>query len=78
MAYTIDTAAAIRNLEEAGLEPIAAQAIVDTVSRTDSDFVTENTLNARLEVLEARLTARIIGAQVATAMLLFAALKWLG
>jgi len=40
--------------------------------------VTEKALDDRLKLLEARLTARIVGAQMVTAALLFGALKWLG
>ena len=40
--------------------------------------VTEKALDDRLKLLEARLTARIVGAQMVTAALFFGALKWLG
>ena len=42
------------------------------------DGVTEKALDDQLKLLEARLTARIIGAQMVTATLLFTALRWLG
>ncbi len=73
MAHTIDTAAAIRRLEEAGVDAPAARAIVQTVAEAEAELATK----ADLEVLKAQLTTRIVGAQVATAALLFAALRWL-
>ena len=73
MAYTIDTA--------------AARAIVETVAVADDSLATKADLAALktdlaalktdLAALEAELTVRIIAAQVATATLLFAALRFL-
>lgn len=72
MAYSIDTAAAMRRLESAGLDAEAARAIVETVAEADEGLATK----ADLAALKADLTTRIIAAQVATATLLFAALRF--
>ncbi len=73
MAYTIDTAAAVERLEAAGVDTAAARAIVETVAVADDSLATK----ADLAALKADLTVRIIAAQVATATLLFAALRFL-
>ena len=73
MAYMIDTAAAVERLEAAGVDTAAARAIVETVAVADDSLATK----ADLAALKAELTARIIAAQVATATLLFAALRFL-
>ena len=74
MAYSIDTAAAMRRLESAGLDAAAARAIVETVAEVDEGLATK----ADLTALKADLTTRIVAAQVATATLLFAALRYFG
>ena len=85
MAYSIDTAAAIADLTAAGLEPEAARAIAGVVARADENNATksdletlETRMNGRMDILEAHLVAKIAIAQVATATLLFAALKFFG
>ena len=81
MAYSIDTAAAMRRLESAGLDFEAARAIVETVAETDEGLATKAdlaALRADLAALRSDLTTRIIAAQVATATLLFAALRFFG
>ncbi len=80
MAYTIDTAAAVERLEAAGVDTAAARAIVETVAVADDSLATKAdlaALKADVAALKAELTVRIIGAQVATATLLFAALRFL-
>ena len=72
--YTIDTAAAIKRMAEAGLTHAQAEAIVDTFAESNEALATK----ADLDRLEARLTARIVMAQVATAALLFMFLKFFG
>ena len=57
MTITIDTHAAIQELEAAGAGPKLAEAIVKTVSRADTDLVTKADLRADLATLEGRLTA---------------------
>ena len=74
MAYSIDTAAAMRRLESAGLNSEAARAIVETVAETDQGLATK----ADLAALKSDLTTRILAAQVATATVLFAALRYFG
>ena len=74
MAYSIDTAAAMRRLESAGLNSEAARAIVETVAETDQGLATK----ADLAALKSDLTTRILAAQLATATLLFAALRYFG
>ena len=85
MAYRIDTAAAVRRLEEVGFEPDKARVIVETVAESErlategdvaglkSDMVV---LKSDMAALKNELTLRIVGAQVATATLLFAALRF--
>ena len=74
MAYSIDTAAAIRNLENAGLKAEAARAIVETMAEADQDTATK----ADIATLKADLTIRMVGSQFAFAGLLFAALRFFG
>lgn len=85
MSYTIDTLTAARELEDAGIEPGHARAIVTTIARADDSLATKTDLDAvrtgleaAMETLKAELTVRIIASQIATAMLLFAALRFLG
>ena len=85
MAYTIDTAAAISDLEDAGIESTAARAIVRTVATASDELATKSDLAAvkteimaELALQRSALTVRIVGAQVATATLLFAAIRFLG
>ena len=79
MAYLIDTAAAIRRLESAGLDADAARAIVETMAEADEGTATKTdiaALKTDMAALKADLTTRIVAAQVATATLLFAALRY--
>ena len=88
MAYSIDTAAAMRRLEEVGFEPDKARAIVETVSESDKGRATKGkgdttglksdmaALKSDMAALKSELTLRVVGAQVATATLLFAALRF--
>ena len=75
MAITIDTHAAVRDLEAAGADPKLAEAIVATISRSDADLAT----NADLAALEGRLTASAYrlasAAVVANAAIMFGLLK---
>ena len=73
-AYTIDTAAAIKRMAEAGMPREQAEAIVETFAESNDTLATK----ADLQSLEARLTTRIIIAQVATATLLFVLLMFFG
>lgn len=72
--YTIDTAAAIKRMAQAGLPQEQAEAIVETFAQSNEALATKTDL----ERLEARLTVRIVTAQVATATLLFVLLKLFG
>ena len=72
--YTIDTAAAIKRMVEAGMPHVQAEAIVETFAESKETLATK----AYFDRLEARLTARIITGQVATAALLFVFLKLFG
>ena len=79
MAYSIDTAAAMRRLEEVGFEPDKARVIVETVAESDEGTATKGDiagLKSDMAALKSELTLRIVGAQVATATLLFAALRF--
>ena len=70
----LNSAAAMRRLESAGLDVAAACAIVETVAEVDEGLTTK----ADLTALKADLKTRIVAAQVATARLLFAALRYFG
>ena len=83
--YTIDTAAAIKRMAEAGLPHAQAEAIVETFAESNDSLATKadlrattDALYAAMDKLEARLTVRIITAQIATAALLFTLLKFFG
>ena len=79
--YTIDTAAAIKRMADAGLPHAQAEAIVETFAESNDSLATKadlRALEAAMDKLEARLTVRIITAQVATAALLFTLLKFFG
>ena len=75
MTITIDTHAAIRNLQDAGADPKLAEAIVATVSRADTELATKSDLSA----LEGRLTAagyRLApGVVIANSAIVFGLLK---
>ena len=82
MAITIDTHAAIQDLEAAGADPKLAEAIVKTVSQADTQLATKADLAAlegRIEALEHRLTAAgyrlALGGGVANAAIVFGLLK---
>ena len=64
----------MRRLESAGLNSEAARAIVETVAETDQGLATK----ADLAALKSDLTTPIVAAQVATATVLFAALRYFG
>ena len=81
----IDTAAAVKRMAEAGLPREQAEAIVETFAESNDALVTKadlqaavDHLQATVDKLEARLTVRIIAAQVATATLLFVLLRFFG
>ena len=75
MAITIDTHAAVRDLEAAGADPKLAEAIVATISRSDADLATK----ADLAALEGRLTAAAyrlaLAVVVANGAIMFGLLK---
>ena len=63
------------------LDAAASRAIVETVAEADEGLATKAdlaALKADLAALKADLTTRIVAAQVATATLLFAALRYFG
>ena len=75
MTITIDTHAAIRNLQDAGADPKLAEAIVATVSRADTELTTKSDISA----LEGRLTAAgyrlALGVVIANSAIVFGLLK---
>ncbi len=84
MATTIDTHAAIRNLEAAGADPKLAEAIVNTVSQVSTELATKADLvalradsRADLAQLEQRFTLRIVTIAAIANGILFAALRYL-
>ena len=76
--YTIDTAAAIKRMAEAGLPREQAEAIVETFAQSQERLMSKAVLQSTVDKLEARLTVRIVTAQVVTATLLFVLLKLCG
>ena len=83
MAYSIDTAAAIRRLEAAGCDSSVALAIVDTLKESKGDFVSKDHLDLRIDALETKIEAvknslmyRLVAAQIATGLLVFALIKF--
>ena len=80
MAITIDTRAAIRDLEAAGADPKLAEAIVNTVSQADAQLGTKAdlaALRADLQATIASLGRRLIGYLVAAVLIVLAAIKYL-
>lgn len=85
MAYALDTHAAVRDLTAAGFAPEQAEAIVATVTRSESGLATKADLDAlraeftaAISALEIRLVKWGIGIGLAIAGLLFAALRVFG
>ena len=76
--YTIDTVAAIKRMAQAGLSQEQAEAIVETFAQSNDALASKADLQTAIDRLEARLTVRIVTAQVATAALLFVLLKLFG
>ncbi|MCZ0953260.1 MAG: hypothetical protein OXJ56_11785 [Rhodospirillaceae bacterium] len=80
MGYTIDTAATIRSLEAAGIQPEQASAIVNAIIQSDEGLATkadvktlEVDLRAELKALEARISMRLYTCAVGIVGLLLAA-----
>ncbi len=65
-------------MAEAGLPREQAEAIVETVAQSQHGLMSKAVLQSTVDQLEARLTVRIVTAQVATATLLFLLLKLFG
>lgn len=81
MAYPIDTHAAVQDLETAGVERPVAEAIVSTVVRADSDFVTKSDIDAAIAEMRAQmgsLERRLVLASLVIAGLLFTAIRFFG
>ena len=77
MAYTLDTAAAIDRLVDAGADPDLARAIVSTVSQAGESVATKADIaDLRTAISDAKL--HIILAVIAIAGVLFAALRLSG
>ena len=76
MGYTIDTAATIRSLEAAGIQPEQASAIVNAIIQSDEGLATKadvTALKADLKALEARITMRMYTCAIGIVGLLLAA-----
>ncbi len=76
MGYTIDTAATIRSLEAAGIQPEQASAIVNAIIQSDEGLATKadvTALKADLKALEARITMRLYTCAIGIVGLLLAA-----
>ena len=61
MNVTLDTHAAIKRLTATGINAEQAEAIVETVSRADTDLVTKADLKAELHATIASFERRLIG-----------------
>ena len=77
MTVTLDTHAAIKRLTASGISTEQAEAIVDTVTRSDAELVTQSHVRAELAQLEQRLTLRIVAIVAIANGILFAALRYL-
>ncbi len=80
MTITIDTHAAIQDLEAAGADPKLAEAIVNTVSQADAQLATKAdlvALRADLQATIASLERRLIGCLVAAVIIVPVAIKYL-
>lgn len=53
--YTIDTHAAIRELEDAGMDSRQAEVVVAAISRSDAELATKSDLRAEIAGLKADL-----------------------
>ena len=76
MGYTIDTAATIRSLEAAGIQPKQASAIVNAIIQSDEALAKKadvTALKADLKALEARITMRLYTCAIGIVGLLLAA-----
>ena len=85
MACRLDTAAATERIIAAGADPAVARAIVAEVARADDAHLSHvatkadmETVRSELAALEVRLVKWGIGIALATATLLFAALRLTG
>ena len=77
MTVTLDTHAAIKRLTASGINTEQAEAIVDTVARSDAELVTTAHLRAEIAQLEQRLTLRIVAIVAIANGILFAVLRYL-
>lgn len=76
MGYTIDTAATIRSLEAAGIQPEQASAIVNAIIQSDEGLAKKadvTALKADLKALEARIAMRLYSCAIGIVGLLLAA-----
>ncbi len=80
MTITIDTHAAIQDLEAAGADPTLAEAIVKTVSQADAQLATKVDLTALRADLQATIVSlgrRLIGYLVAAVLIVLGAIRYL-
>ena len=80
MSETFDTLRAARDMEAAGLDQKAAEAVADAIGAKQGEFATRADLaplatKSDLAALEARLTWRIAGPVIAANAVLVAVLK---
>ena len=73
MAQAFDTAAAVRQMEDAGMKRDQAEAIASAIRNSQGDLVTKADLRAEIAGLE----RRMMGYSLALAGVLFAAIKYL-
>ena len=78
MTVAIDTDKAIQALKEAGFKSNQARVLIDQLLPAGDSIVTKDFLRAEMQALEARMTAKIYGAQIASVVSVIGALKFFG
>ncbi len=78
MTVAIDTYKAIEALTKAGFKKEQARVLIDELSPVGESLVTKDYLKSEMNALEARMTARIYGSQIASVVAVVGALKFFG
>lgn len=78
MAIAIDTDKAVQALTKVGFKKEQARVLIDELLPAGDDLVTKDFLRAEMQALEARLTARIYGGQIAAVAAVIGSLKFFG
>lgn len=78
MAIAIDTDRAIQALTNVGFKHEQARVLIDQLVPATDDLVTKEIFRVELRALEARMTARLYGSQIASVVAVVGALKFFG